>query len=728
MKLKMRFEKDDMKKFGIYALILFVLVCFILSNVISFSQTGKLAGLNIFIALRLENVKTTIVLFLLLLFGLVASTKNKFFEFDQGFGFSTEEKLQGYSKWCDEKTMKKELVAVTASSPTANAGGIPLINDGKTIWVDDGEYHNLIIGSTGSGKTQTVIFPMVQSLAKHGESMVITDPKGEIYEKTSEMLRARGYNIILLNFRNPAKGNAWNPLTLPYRLWKGGNHDKAIELLDDLALNILYDESNKNADPFWEKTSAGYFAGLALGMFEDAKEEQININSISLMTTVGEDKFRGSSTYIKEYFNSKDPNSAAYINASSTILSPSDTKGSILAVFKEKIKLFATRDNLSEMLSHSDFDIQDIGLKKSALFIVIQDEKKTYHSLATILVKQIYETLIDVAQSNNGKLPVRTNFLLDEFANMPPLKDVTTMITAARSRAMRFTLIIQNFAQLNEVYGEQNAETIKGNCGNLVYLLSTELKALEEISKMCGDVKAKTDDKEASKPLVTISDLQKLSQFEVITRRVRLAPFKTKLTPNYKMNWGKQYPVVSINDVPSREIQEVQTFNVKAFVEEKLKGNKDSILDLAKGGGELPFFGGMPGSNPFMGNMPSTNPFMNSGPSPTPAPVMNDFNDSFDVDDIVRKIDAKIAELEKEEAMNNQNRVDDNNMNNIINNQEAQKINNNNLEQIINNQQQSNISNNPVNTGNAISSQSNNINNSNVNNNTDDEFFDDFFE
>ena len=76
----------------------------------------------------------------------------------------------------------------------------------------------------------------------------------------------------MLNFRDPQKGNAWNPLTLPYRLWNSGNQDKAIELLDDLALNILYDESNKNADPFWEKTSAGYFAGLALGMFEDAKD------------------------------------------------------------------------------------------------------------------------------------------------------------------------------------------------------------------------------------------------------------------------------------------------------------------------------------------------------------------------------------------------------------------------------------------------------------------------
>ena len=488
MKLKMRFDKDDMVKFVIYAFVLFLMIAILLANLYTFTRSGgeEFAGFNFFIALSGEYIGTTLIVFVFALAGLVFTCKSFFFEFDKGFGFTTEKKLDGYSKWCDKKTMQKELKPVLAASPKADAGGIPLINDGKTLWVDDGQYHNLIIGSTGSGKTQCIIFPMVQSLAKHNESMVITDPKGEIYEKTSEMLKRRGYNIVLLNFRNPQKGNAWNPLTLPYRLWNSGNQDKAIELLDDLALNILYDESNKNADPFWEKTSAGYFSGLALGLFEDAKEEEININSISLMTTVGEDKFRGSSTYIKEYFNSKDPAGAAYINASSTILSPSDTKGSILAVFKEKIKLFATRANLSEMLSYSDFEIQDIGLKKTAVFIVIQDEKKTYHSLATILVKQIYETLIDVAQNNGGKLPVRTNFLLDEFANMPPLKDVTTMITAARSRQMRFTLIIQNFAQLNEVYGEQNAETIKGNCGNLVYLISTELKALEEISKMCG--------------------------------------------------------------------------------------------------------------------------------------------------------------------------------------------------------------------------------------------------
>ena len=683
MKLKMRFDKDDMVKFCIYVFILFIMIAILVANLITFAQSGTFAGLNFFIALSLDHIGTTLVVFIFSLFGLVFTCKSYFFEFDKGFGFTTEKKLDGYNHWCDKKTMQKELKPVIASSIKADAGGIPLINDGKTLWVDDGEYHNLIIGSTGSGKTQCIIFPMVQCLAKHNESMVITDPKGEIYEKTSEMLRKRGYNIVLLNFRNPQNGNAWNPLTLPYRLWNSGNQDKAIELLDDLALNILYDESNKNADPFWEKTSAGYFAGLALGLFEDAKEEEININSISLMTTVGEEKFRGSSTYIKEYFNSKDPNSAAYINASSTILSPSDTKGSILAVFKEKIKLFATRANLSEMLSHSDFEIQDIGLKKTALFIVIQDEKKTYHSLATILVKQIYETLIDVAQAHGGKLPVRTNFLLDEFANMPPLKDVTTMITAARSRAMRFTLIIQNFAQLNEVYGEQNAETIKGNCGNLVYLMSTELKALEEISKMCGEVKSKKDDKTVSTPLITISDLQKLSQFEIIIRRVRLAPFKTKLTPDYKMNWGMKYPKVSINDVPSRERHELQTFDVRKFVDEKIKKNKDNLLDFNSGGGMgLPFFGNMPTSNPFMGKDMDF-------PKPSPSiPSLND-NDLYDVDDIVKKIDAKIAQLEKEEEEAKIKEQESNksptiDMNKVISSPKIQQENNNNLNEMFN--------------------------------------------
>ena len=127
----------------------------------------------------------------------------------------------------------------------------------------------------------------------------------------------------------------------------------------------MYDEKNKGNDPFWENASADYFAGLALALFDDANEDEVNINSINLMATIGEEKI-GGSNYIKEYFSTKDQTSTGYIKAKATVTAPSETKGSILSVFNQKIQLFSTRDNLSEMLSHSDFDMEDIGRKKNS--------------------------------------------------------------------------------------------------------------------------------------------------------------------------------------------------------------------------------------------------------------------------------------------------------------------------------------------------------------------------
>lgn len=670
MKLKFKADATDVIIFLLFAIFLFYVVCLGILNFPELAINGRFYGLNPFPALAPNRITATLVFYLIFLGAIFASVSSYFFEREKGFGFGTEKSNKGYSRWAKEKEIKNEakVKMVRQGDDTSDAAGIPLFMKKDEIWVDDGEYHNLVIGATGSGKTQTIIFPTVEVLAKKRESMIITDPKGEIYEQTSNMLRDKGYNVLILNFRDPQQGNSWNPLSLPYRMYKSGNMDKAIELLDDLAANILYEEKSGNADPFWEKTSADYFSGLALGMFEDTTEDKINLNSISLMTTIGEEKF-GGSTYIKEYFNMKDPAGAAYTNASGTIMAPNETKGSIISVFKQKIKLFASRDNLSEMLSHSDIDLKSIGEKPTALFIVIQDEKKTYHSLVTILLKQCYETLIDVAQAHGGKLPVRTNFLLDEFANMPPLKDITTMITAARSRLIRFTMIIQNFAQLDQVYGKENAETIKGNCGNIIYLITTELKALEEISKMCGEVKSKKDDKTASTPLVTISDLQKMKQFEVIIMRLRLNPFKTKFVPYYQWNLKKYAKA----EYPEREKRQVNTFDLREFVKEK---KKEKLMEMMNNPGAAGANGGMPnmpGMNPFSGmGLPGMSgmPGMRQNPQQIPngmagmgMPGMNPMapnsfnqnsienkpNSGFNVDDLVKKIDAKIAEIEAEE-------------------------------------------------------------------------------
>ena len=674
MKLKFKADAVDVLIFIIFAIFLFYIVCLGVLNFPELAINGRFYGLNPLPALAPSRITATLVFFLIFLAAIFMSVSSYFFERESGIGFSTEKSSKGYSHWAKEKEIKtdKGVARVDPHAKESDAAGIPLIIKKEEIWVDNGEYHNLVIGATGSGKTQTVIFPTVEVLAKKKESMIITDPKGEIYEQTSNMLREKGYNVLILNFRDPQDGNAWNPLSLPYRMYKTGNQDKAIELLDDLAANILYEEKSGNADPFWEKTSADYFSGLALGMFEDTTEDKVNLNSISLMTTVGEEKF-GGSTYIKEYFNTKDPGGAAYTNASGTIMAPNETKGSIISVFKQKIKLFASRENLSEMLSHSDFELESIGEKPTVLYIVIQDEKKTYHSLVTILLKQCYETLISTAQKHGGKLPVRTNFLLDEFANMPPLKDITTMITAARSRQIRFTMIIQNFAQLDQVYGKENAETIKGNCGNIIYLITTELKALEEISKMCGEVKSKKDDKTASTPLVTISDLQRMKQFEVIIMRMRKNPFKTKFVPYYQMDFGKKYAKA---EYPHRDKSEVHTFDLREYVKAK---KKEKLMEMMNNPSAAGMPGSMPGSMPggmpggmsnMMGNMGGMNPniagmpgFMpqQNRPMPTPMPMQNqqanpgilppqnNNSSGFNVDDLVKKIDAKIAEIEAEE-------------------------------------------------------------------------------
>lgn len=645
MKLKLRINTDDLKKIIVFAIVLLYLVAIAVLNVGSFIHENKLHGLNPIPAFTTSYFFPTMVFYLAALIGMVSTVSSSIFEREKGGpGIVIGKKQEtGYSDWLKEKDMKAELKMVLPGAEKSEYGGIPLINNGKEIWVDDGEYHNLIIGSTGSGKTEMLVQPMVKLLAKSHQSMIITDPKGEIYERNANELREKGYNIVLLNFRDPQKGNCWNPLALPYSLYKEGNSDKANELLDDLAMNILYDEKSQNADPFWEKTSADYFAGLALALFDDAKEEEINLNTINLMTTVGEEKFRNT-TYIKEYFSYKDQASPAYVNVSSTLMAPSDTKSSILSVFKQKIKLFSSRENLSEMLSHSDFDMKDIGRSKTAVFIVVQDEKKTYHSLVTIFIKQVYETLIDVAQESGGKLPFRTNFILDEFANMPPLKDVTTMVTAARSRAIRFSFIIQNFAQLYQVYGKENGETIKGNCGNIVYLISSELAALEELSKMCGEKKSKEKEKTSSTPLATVSDLQRLPKWTIVVLRLRKMPFKTKLTPNFILEqngaWGKKYDKA---EYPVREKMPLHLFDIKSFVEVKSKEKFDSMFGGMPGGM-------MPGNNP--GMMPSGLPPMFGG-----MPGLFDKKDDsmkmpsggMNIDDLVKRIDAKIAELEEEE-------------------------------------------------------------------------------
>ena len=658
MKLKFRAELKDIIIFLIGCLLLLYLIAIAVLNVNSFAVYGYFRGLNPFPAFTGEFLLPTLLFFVIAIAAILISCSSYFFEFDKGFGITTKKKskLTGYTEEWDEDKMKKDygIKKIRLKDDTYPAGGFPVINDGKHAWVDDGENHSLIMGASGSGKSQSFMFPLIKILARHGESMIVTDPKGELYEGCGELLKEKGYKLILVNFRDPNEGAAWNPFSYPYRVYKEGNVDKANELLQDLASNILIDPNNRQ-EPFWENTASNFFTGLALGLFDDAKEEEVNINSINMMAEVGEERI-GASNYIKEYFKSKGELSPAYIAAASCINAPNDTRGGIMSTFRTKTRIFSSQRQLSEMLSYSDFDIRDIGKEKTAVFLKVHDEKTTYHALATIFVKQVYEALIAVAQTcPNLKLPYRTNFVLDEFANMPALKDVESMITASRSRNIRFDFVIQNFSQLNKVYGKEVADTIKGNCGNFVYLMSTELAALEEISKLLGDREPKKPKKDEPappiRPLFSVSDLQALKEGEIIINRFRSMPFKTKLVYDYKIDWGKKYPKMGYTQ---REHREVQVFDLKAFVNKLKQNDPNSMM----GGGMMG--GRMPSGNPFMPFGPqgfmqqqqNTNQFAN--PMATQSkPLPNPFGNQ-NLDEYVKMLDKKIAELEEEERRENE--------------------------------------------------------------------------
>ena len=646
MKLKFVAEKRDVVIFAVLCFFLLFLIAVVISNIKSIMEYGSPAGINFLIAFYPQNILVTFGVWFVIIAALFGTTSSYFFDREKGFGFSDEKKTNGYSRWAKDKEIMNQIgvLEVPYNVSKINGGGVPLVYGKEAAYVDNGESHTLVIGATGSGKTSGFVDPTMVHLMKGRESMIITDPKGEIFEHHSGKLRELGYQIIILNFREPQKGNCWNPYDLPYAYHQEGNFDKANELLNDLATNIVVD--GQGDDPFWQNAAADYLTGIGLALFKDAPKEQININSVNLMINQGEERI-GPKTYMQEYFNMQDPTSPIAVNMGAVVNTAQDTKAGVLTVLQQKVKTLAVTRNLSEMLSKSDFDMASIGEKPTAVFLIIQDEKTTYHSLATIFIKQCYESLITVAHKHGGALPVRTNFIVDEFANMPKFKDITTMVTAARSRHIRFTFIIQNFAQINKTYGKEEAETIRGNCGNLIFILTGELQAMEEISKLCGDklIRVGKDKKEETRPLITVSELQTLPFGTFILIKQRCFPFKGHIRQGFKSDFGFGTDYFGKNVIyPEREMGEIPVFSIKDYVQAKKAENRPQFGPM---GGNNPFGGGV---NPFMGN-PNPNPFMNNNPMPSETPFSGgSMPTESELDDIIKKIDAQIAALEKEEA------------------------------------------------------------------------------
>lgn len=437
----------------------------------------------------------------------------------------TEDPLNvNYARWATEEEFKKDLIEVSLEDCSVEQSGIPLFCSDTSAYVDASDSHSLIIGSSGSKKTRLFILPSILSLAKAGESMVVTDPKAELYERSSGYLKKKGYKVYCINFRDESVNNAWNPLEAPLKFFKQGKFDLSVGLLNDFA-TISIPKDTRGVDPFWDDSARSGFMGLLLILFMLAEDDaEVNIRSLlRLRATIFNHKSDGDYC-LRKIIEHAGVDSLVTTYLSGLSIAPEKTYSSILSTLDNHLMKFVIRPSLTDMLCHNDIRFSDIGQEKTAVFLVMPDEKETYHGLISVFIQQCYESLIFEAQKCEKKsLPVRVNFLLDEFSSLPQIKEFPSMIAAARSRNIRFNIVVQSEKQLKSRYAEE-ADTIKGNCNNWVYLYSREYPTLVEISNLCGTQKS-------GKPLVTTSRLQRLdkNKGEVLIMHDRQYPFISML-------------------------------------------------------------------------------------------------------------------------------------------------------------------------------------------------------
>lgn len=483
----------------------------------------------------------------------------KYLEYPQDTRWATDEEI----------TSPLSSVKVEIANPPFATAGLILKSDGRNVYVDGLDHHSMILGSTGSGKSRLLCMPMIGIMANAGESFIATDPKGELFKMTSGFASEQGYQVVVLNFRDVSSGDMWNPLLIPYELYQKGNRDQAMSLLNDLVMTLT--AADNNQEQFWTQMAQSLILANILLLFETGKREEINMHSLSrLCLDYGRPKGQNALYQLLEHMN---PDSIAAMNYAGVCVDAEKTQSSIMGVVHSVLRVFSTQEGLLRMMADSTFDMRSFGRKKTAVYLIIPDEKSTYHFLVSTFTKQCYEMLIGEAHKEEDmKLPIRVNFMLDEFANLPTIPDMPNMISAARSRNIRFHLVIQSMNQLFSKYGH-DADTISSNCENWVYLNSKEYDCLEEISKRCGNL---LDNRNQVRPLITPSRLQRLDKErgEALIFHGRHYPYITYLADISRYDFQVCMPV----DIKKRRYHPGAVFHVDQILQELKEGKRNPLF------------------------------------------------------------------------------------------------------------------------------------------------------
>ena len=443
---------------------------------------------------------------------------------------------------------------------------------------------------SGSGKSASYSIPNAHQCLG---SYVFTDPKGELYDTTAGYLKEQGYDIKVLNLVRPQYSDGYNPLM----------HISSELDVDVIANTIVKGQkTDSGSDPYWDDMAEMLLKALIYYLIATRPEEEQNLASCAELVRAANKN--GGSNLLSDLMSQLPYDHPARMYYKSIEIAPEKTYGSILSSLQSKLGKFDSKE-IAELTSTDTINFEEIGSKKTAVYVISSDTHTAYDFLLTIFFSQMIQQLYDYADQNGGRLKERTYFILDEFANIGKIPDFDKKISTSRSRGISFSVILQNIDQLEAVY-EKSYETIMGNCDTHVFLGSNSFKTVEYFSKQLGEKTIDRDnisinkdkqnhrtgkslsDQIMARALMTPDELRRLDNDLCIIFEKGLKPVKAKKFYYFKhpMDKEMQRYAISHNDIGEIDRGTWRKYNpynpyVEEDEEEKIENlNIESLDDL----------------------------------------------------------------------------------------------------------------------------------------------------
>ena len=437
----------------------------------------------------------------------------------------------------------------------------------------------LVIGGSGSGKTRFYVKP---NLLQMHSSYVVTDPKGTVLNEVGKALQDGGYAIKVLNTINFKKSMHYNPLAYI-------RSEKDILKLVNTIIANTKGEGSQSGEDFWVKAERLYYSALIGYIWYEAPKEEKNLNTLIEMINASEareddETFENPIDLLFKELEQKNPEHFAVRQYKKYKLAAGKTAKSILISCGARLAPFDIAE-LRELTEDDELELDTLGDKKTALFVIISDTDDTFNFIVAIMYTQLFNLLCDKADDKyGGRLPVHVRFILDEFANIGQIPKFDKLIATIRSREISASIILQAQSQLKAIY-KDNADTIVGNCDTTLFLGGKEKTTLKEISEILGketidlyntgesrgkETSHSLNYQKTGKELMSMDELSVMDGSKCILQLRGVRPF---LSNKYDLTKHPKFALTS--DADERNL-----FNVEKYLSHKLTVKPNTVVEV----------------------------------------------------------------------------------------------------------------------------------------------------